>query len=128
MLDEKAKEKLRTLTVELLLEIRAAYLASPGANALKHWDQLQERMRAAARTTSSPEEWATKVRRELNLSAPNSSASSSLVDLVHEVTEKNARREWLDMIEKEHGYIIALTRLSAEKRKAERDGIRTEAV
>jgi hypothetical protein len=44
-----------------------------------------------------------------------------LVDLVHEVTERNCRSEWLDIIEREHGYLIALTRLTAEKRKEERD-------
>lgn len=121
MLDEKVKEKLRTLTVELLLELRVAYLGSPGANALKHWDQLQERMRAAARTTASPEEWATKMRRDLNLSAPSSLGSKVFVELVHEVTERNARRDWLDMVEREHGYLIALSRLSAEKRKEARE-------
>jgi hypothetical protein len=128
VLDEKQKEKLRTLTVELLLELRASYLASPGANTLKHWDQLQERMRAAARTTASPEEWATKMRRDLNLPAPSSSGSKALVELVHAVTEKSARRDWLDMLDKEHGYLIALTRLSAEKRKEARDAVRTEEV
>ena len=125
MLDEKAKERLRTQTVEVLLEFRAAYLASPGANALKHWDQLQERLRAAARTTASPEEWATKMRRDLNLGASSSSGSRALIDLVHEVTERSARREWLDLLEREHGYLIALARLTAEKRKETKDAAQT---
>lgn len=123
MIEEKTKELLRTKTVELLLELRAAYLASPGSNSLKHWDILTERLRAAARTTASPEEWGTKMRRDLNLSGPNSSGSQALIDLVHEVTERNARREWLDLIERESGYIMALTKLSAEKRKEARDAI-----
>ena len=120
MISEQVKELLRSRTVELLLELRAAYLASPSANSLKHWDILTERLRAAARTTASPEEWATKMRRDLNLSGPNSSGSKALVELVHEVTERNARREWLDLVEKEAGYIMALTKLSAEKRKEAR--------
>jgi len=45
-----------------------------------------------------------------------------LVDLVHEVTERDARREWLDLLEKEAGYLMALTKLAAEKRKEARDG------
>lgn len=63
------------------------------------------------------------MRRDLNLSGPNSSGSQALVDLVHEVTERGARREWLDLLEKEAGYIMALTKLSAEKRKEARDGV-----
>lgn len=120
-LDEQAKERLRTQTVEVLLDLRAAYLATAGANPLKHWDQLQDRMRAAARTCASPEEWATKMARDLQLAAPNLSSSRSLLALVHEVTERRCARPWLDLIEREHGYLLAMARLSAEQRKAARE-------
>jgi hypothetical protein len=117
VIDAKARERLVTLTVEVLLALRAAYLRTGQANALKHWDILQNRARAAARTTASPEEWATKLQRDLQIASLSSSASSVVVELVHEVTERNARGEWLDLIEREHGYLIALARLTAEKRK-----------
>lgn len=120
-LDEQAKEKLRTQTVEVLLDLRAAYLATPGCSPLKHWDQLQDRMRAAARTCASPEEWTTKMARDLQLASPSLGSSRSLLALVHEVTERGCRREWLDLIEREHGYLMALARLSAEQRRAARE-------
>lgn len=120
-LDEQAKEKLRTETVEVLLDLRAAYLATAGANPLKHWDQLQDRMRAAARTCASPEEWVTKMARDLQLSAPSLTSSRSLLALVGEVSERHCRREWLDLVEREHGYLLALARLAAEQRRAARD-------
>jgi hypothetical protein len=61
------------------------------------------------------------MRRDLNLSAPGKESCRVLVDLVHAVTEKIARNEWLRMLDAEHGYLIALTRLSAEKRKEARE-------
>jgi hypothetical protein len=121
MIDARQKERLVTLTVESLLTLRSAYLRTGQANALKHWDILQSRARAAARTTASPEEWATKLQRDLQIPSLSSLASSVLVELVHVVTELGARSEWLDLIEREHGYLIALARLTAEKRKEERD-------
>lgn len=121
MIDEQLKEQLRTKTVETLLAVRAVYLGTPGANMLKHWDQIQERMRAAARTTASPEEWATKLCRDLQLPALGSTHSSILKELVDCVTENSCRNEWLDLLEQESGYLMALARLVAEQRKEERE-------
>lgn len=120
MIDEQAKERLRTLTVETLLGLRAAYLATPGINALKHWDQMQDRARAAARTCGSPEEWVTKVARDLQLPAFSVGTAESAVALVHEVTEQSARNAWLDLVEDELGYLFALCRLESERRKEQR--------
>jgi len=117
MLDEEAKENLRTLTVEVLLAMRAAYLQTPGANALKHWVQIQERSHAAALTCSSPEEWCTKLQRDLRIQSLSSLASDSVVTLVHEVTERSARTVWLNLLEDELGYLMALCRLESERRK-----------
>lgn len=61
------------------------------------------------------------MRRDLGLGAPTSKGSQVSIDLVHAVTELGARREWLDLVEREHGYLIALSRLVAEKRAAERE-------
>lgn len=117
-IDETTKESLRTLTVAVLLDLRAAYLAA-GASPLKHWDQLLDRMRAATRTTSSVEEWHTAVSRSLQLAAPVSSACSTLDLLVRGVGDR--RSDWLDLVEREHGYLLAAARLEAERRRDARE-------
>lgn len=118
MISEAKKEKLRTLTVELMLEMRQAYLRTPGANQLKNWEILQSRMRGAARTTASPEEWASKIQVGLQVPSINNSYSKALIDLVHLTSEDNCQPEWLDLIEREHGLLIAMARLIVEERKA----------
>lgn len=120
MLDEATKDKLRTKTVEVLLVMRAAYLAS-GANPLKHWDQIQDRMRSAARRSQTPEEWATALARGLQLPALSSSGSRALLDLVAAVAERGCAAAWLDLIEREYGLLMALCRLCAEERRATKD-------
>lgn len=120
MLDEKAKERVRTLVVEIVLEVRRAYLASPSSNVLKHWDQLHGRMKAAARTTASPEEWASRFASGMRVRASSSSGSRALIDLVHFVREHDANREFFEMLDREHDYMMALARLSAEARTEER--------
>ena len=115
-LDEQKKEKLRTLTVEVLLAARAAYLAS-GGNVLRHWEQIQDRARSAAGRSTTPEEWATKLYRGLQLPAPSSSGSRALVDLAAYVAEQSCAAWWLDLIDREIGYLMAMTRLCAEQRR-----------
>lgn len=121
MTTEQQAEKLRTLTVEVLLAVRAAHLASPGANPLKHWDMLLTRMRAATRTTANPEQWVTALCRGMQIPALSSSASSAVLDLAAYVAEQGAARDWLRLLDTEYAYIHALTRLAAEKRKEARD-------
>ena len=111
------KERLRTLTVEVLLELRSAYLRTPGCNVLKHWDQMQDRMRAAARASASPEEWLTTMTRTLQLGAPQAGSSRCFRDLADFVRDKGGAREWLDLLEREFGYLIAVARGVAEQRK-----------
>jgi hypothetical protein len=116
MLDEKQRERLRTATVELLLAVRTEYLRTPGANPLKHWEQLANRSLSAARTSATPEEWATQLQRRLQIPNMLSSGCSALMDLVHVVTELKAASAWLALVEREHGYLMAQTRLIAEQR------------
>lgn len=116
-MDEQALERLRTLTVEALLELRSAYLGTPGCNTLKHWDQLQDRMRAAARSSASPEEWLTTMTRTLQLGAARPVSSRCFRDLADAVREHKAAPAWLDLIEREFGYLIAVARGVAEQRK-----------
>lgn len=116
MLDEAARERQRTKTVDLLLEMRAAYLAG-GANPLKHWDQLQDRLRAAARTSSTVAEWVTQMSRSLGLSAPSSRFSEAVMSLDAEVAD--AGSAWLDLLESEWGLLMAMSRQISEQRKKE---------
>jgi hypothetical protein len=114
-LEEDQREHLVYLTVTVLLEIRRAYLAV-GGSPLRHWDQITDRLRAAARTTASVPEWTTAMHRSLQLGAPSSSASSAIEALTIAVVEVGAPA-WLDLLEREHGYVIARTRLAVEQRR-----------
>lgn len=126
---DETKEEWRAQTVAVLLDLRAAYLAN-GASALKHWDQMLDRMRAAARTSASVEEWHTSMMRSLQLGAPSSGASSMLTTLVALVGPY--RSEWLDLIEREHGLLLAMARLEAERRRdvreAKKDTVTMEGI
>lgn len=121
MIDEAVKEKLRTQTVEVLLEIRSAYLRTSGVSVLKHWDQIQDRLRASARTTTGPEEWATSMARSLRLDSPNLRYSESLLALTHEVHDRKCANEWLELLEREYAFLIVMTRAMAEQRKEARE-------
>src|ERR1700734_1217422 len=118
-LDEKDKERLRTLTVEVMIELRSLYLRTYGSTVtLSHWEQLQNRMRSATRTTTGPEEWVTDLCRSLRLPAQGRLGSSATVDLVARIRERGCADEWLDLIDREWGYVMALVRMTAEQRKA----------
>lgn len=119
MHDEKRHE-LRTRVVALLAALRAEYLAA-GASPLKHWDQLQDRVRVAARTSETVAQWVTTLPRLLGLSAPSkerSSATRALVEVVGE--DRRAAAAFLDQLEEEVGLLMALTQEEAERRKAVR--------
>lgn len=120
-IDEKGKERLRTLTVELLLDLRTAYLRSPGANALKVREILPNRAEAALRTCRSPEEWATRVASNLGIRAWDSSASRALLELVDHVASNDARHVWREMFQREASYWFALVWITAEERRAAKD-------
>lgn len=120
-MNNERRETLASATVAVLLEMRQAYLAG-GGNALKHWAQIQDRLRAACRTSETVEQWLTTMQRGLQLPAASSSLSSAAVALAKSVGTDAAA--WLDMVESEHGYIIALARLESEERKKRRDAAR----
>lgn len=113
---ESDKERLEKLTTDLILELRRAYLAA-GASPLKHWDQLQARVRMAARTSSSLAEWVTSVSRSLNLSSPANSLSLATKTLGLAIAETCYPEEWLALVESEHTYLMACARLEAQRRK-----------
>lgn len=121
---EEQREKLVRATRDVLLEVRAMYLAF-GGNSLRHWSQIQDRVRAATRTTTNPGEWVTRVMRDLQIPAPCSSLAHAIDSLCSEV-EDIGTIAWLDMVEREISYIIALMRLESERRRALRDEAKRE--
>lgn len=117
MLSEAEKERLRTLTVEVILEARSAYLRTSGANVLKHWDQIHDRVRMAARTSSNPAEWITMLYRSLKIGAPSSDSSAATMALTHDVHDKRCDSAWLDLVESELGLLMAMARSISEERR-----------
>lgn len=116
------KEALVDLTVDVVMAVRAQYLAG-GANAIKHWPQITDRMRAATRTTEGPEAWATKIMRDLKLPAPSKDTAAALEALVEFVRRGGERgtRAWLATVEAESMFIIAKAQRLAEERRSARD-------
>lgn len=120
-IDESKRRMLLDLTVKVVLELRALYLSKSDANTLKHWQMIHDRLRMAARTTSSVPEWVTQMQVKLQLPTPGSSLSSEAAKLAHEVECLERPSAWLDLLEREHSYIMALARGEAEDRKAQRE-------
>lgn len=123
-IDESKRRVLLDMTVRVVLELRKLYLSKSDANTLKHWQMIHDRMRMSARTTSSVAEWMTQMQVKLQLPTPSSSLSSEAAALVHEVQCLERPSAWLDLIEREHSYIMALARGEAEDRKAQREAKR----
>lgn len=57
----------------------------------------------------------------LRLQSLSSSASRALVDLGSTVREWSAQQQWLDMVERELGLLMAMARLAAEERAARKE-------
>lgn len=110
-------DDIRQATVRVLLALRDAYLAT-GANPITHWTQIHDRMRAAARTTTSAAEWATKLQRDLRITEIPPRVATALVELARAVGEND--RGFLRLISDEHAYLVALARHEADSRKRKR--------
>lgn len=119
-LSEDEKERLRKATVSVILALRGLYLAN-GGNALKHWTQIEDRIRVAVRVCETPQEWVSKLKSDLQIPQTSSSLSSETVMLCEEVDVLNAATQWLSMVELELGYVMALARLEAEDRAEQRE-------
>lgn len=119
-MDVEKRERWRRLTVDLAMAVRSEYLAS-GASALSHWDQIKDRMLAAARTTQGASEWVTALCRRLSLAAPGKPLSGATEALVSDVESGGPRGEleFLAFVEAEYGLILARARLEGERRRAE---------
>lgn len=113
-----AKEHMSDATVDVLLAMRAQFLAT-GASALKHWDQLAEAMKSAVRRSSGPETWVSTMGARLRLESPSSDLSAKSVALVETVRRYDVRA-WLALVESEGVYLLARARTLAEERREAR--------
>lgn len=117
-LTEDQRESLVVATVDVVMEARRMALMQ-GASPLKLWDQLTSRLRAAARSSERAESWASKFIRDLQINAPSKDLSLAIQALA--ATVGPGASAWLDLIDREYGYVIARARIEAERRKAARD-------
>lgn len=118
MLSENEHKKLETLTVELLLVLRGAYLEEQaGRPPMDYWSRIQNMSRAAARQTSSASEWCSAMQRRLQIPGFRNSGSKALIDLVRLCDEHAAHQDFLAMVERDSALLVALTQLIVEERK-----------
>ncbi len=111
------ERKLLGLLTEFLLALRREYLAT-GANAITHWEQLQNRMTTAARTSVNVADWITRTRTTLRLPAPSRDSSHCSVALEREIAEESLRdADVLRLIERRAPLLVARARVLAEERK-----------
>lgn len=64
--------------------------------------------------------------RGLQLPNLRSSACQALIDLGATVRELSAQREWLDLLEREFGLIMAMARLAADRQREARETVDPE--
>lgn len=114
-------EKLENQLVEVVVMVRDAYLrAKKGRPPLDYWTQLQNRLRASARTSATAAEFLTNLQRKLQLDAPSSSDSLVMSSLVKLCDENELDIEMMEFIERESGFLIAMGRQIVDERKAQR--------
>lgn len=108
---------LTDVVVRWVLAARAEFLAQ-GANSLSHWEQIETRMRAAAKMTTTAPEWMTRTLRGLRIVGQSRSLSLATVALAAAVGDRPG--VLLDLIDRDSAYILALARSEAERRKRAR--------
>jgi len=118
MTDERESTLLHAM-VQLVLALRAEYLRS-GANALKHWDQIQARLLVAAKTSTSAGDFVTRIAERLQLEAPSKTRSGATVGL-RIATEELRPVEWLEWVEDNVALIMASATLEADRRREARE-------
>ena len=121
---QRSKEligKLESVLVEVIVSTRDAYLrAKKGRPPLDYWTQLQNRIRAAARTSATAAEFLTTLQRKLQLDAPSSSDSLVMSSLVKLCDDNDLDIELMEHIEREIGFLMAMARQIVDERKAAR--------
>lgn len=110
----------RQATIKLLGCLRMQYLRTPSCSPMKHWEQLATRSRAASRTSANLAEWLTSMCRTLQIDTPDnwtSSAASALQSLLQSPRDVD---QWLEMVDRENGFLMATLRVEADQRRADK--------
>lgn len=115
-LNDTDKERLRTLLVEMLLDLRWAYSKTSGFKRLEQWQIVLNKMVSAVNTSGNADEWATLAAKMLQIEQLGSSACSTLLELSTFVRERGAWREMRHVILRERGLLEALARRVNEER------------
>lgn len=104
-------EEMRGAVVDLVLAVRETA-------ELRTWDQVQGRLRVAAQTCCTAEAFATAMQQSMRAVARKSyaRAATRLVDI-----SAPDPLAMLRLVDREHGYIIALAQLETDRRHAERE-------
>ncbi len=116
--EEEKLEVLRDTIVGFLLQIKSQYLAN-GANPIKYLGQLQSRMKFAANTTSTVEEWSSEMCRKLQLS-PSSALSFAMIELREMVHDEWSDMEFIELIDRETPMLLAMMQVEAQRIRDER--------
>lgn len=115
-ISEGLAEELRQKTVAVLLTLRNLHLAG-GGNKITHWELLQNRALSAAKRSTSPAGWATKLAQGLQVASLNTQASAAVLALAEIVRDRDCAMEWLQLVEEESAYLMARTRKASEQRR-----------
>lgn len=133
-LTSRQEEALISRTVQVLLKLRAQFLAEYPKQALTHWDQLSTRMKVATATARDVPTWFEKMMSGLRLTTPSAakdsagnSLSSRLFELEEEVRVLERPRYWLALLRHEHSYIMALVRADADDLREQRNAAKAKA-
>lgn len=110
----------RKATVKLLGCLRMQYLRTPSCNPMKHWEQLATRSRAASRTSANLPEWLTTMCRSLQIDAPDNWTSLAASALQGLLPSQRDADDWLEMVDRENGFLMASLRVEADQRRAEK--------
>lgn len=113
----QSQEEKREATIKLLGALRSQHLKSPSCSPLKHWEQLATRSRAAARTSANLPEWITSMCRTLQLDTPDNWVSGACLALQSLLPNQRDVDEWLEMVDRENGFLMATLRAEADARK-----------
>lgn len=113
---------LETALVEMIVVLRDAFLRScNGRPPMSYWDQIQTRVRGAARTSATAAEWITAAQKGLRIGAPSSSDCLVINRLVAICDEYGMDLEAMEFIEREIGFLLSSAREIVDARKAARE-------
>lgn len=114
-------EKLRALTIDFILDLRAAHFRSRKRDPLGHWDLLLNRAKGLSYRADSVAKWTTSMLDALVGEAPDLRLSRSITTLSDEVATTDTFYAWRQLVRTETAYLISRAREIADQRKDERE-------